>query len=153
MSDRSDIEAVLLGYCSHVDAADVAGVVALFARDGGVEMGSEPITGHATLTEFYGERVLRTYAATSHHLTNVAIRLATPQAASASSAVIAWHQRVDGRQFVLWGRYADQLVREDGIWRIGLRSIRVAGSTDLGMDRSLPVPFPHIDRHSLEQNE
>lgn len=127
-TERQAIEDVLLDYCERVDAGDVDAVVALFTDDATIDYGyGRRIQGHAALTEFFGERLIATYRATSHHLSNVRIAVDGDRA-TARSYAYAWHERHDGTQAHVWGRYADVLVRSDSGWRIAERTIRAAGS-------------------------
>jgi len=149
MSDRLEVETLLLDYCDHLDTADVAAVVALFHDDAVVDAGpAQTVVGHDALDRFFRDRLVGTYAATSHHLSNVRITLAAPDAASASCSVQAWHQRHDGTQLLLWGRYVDEIERRRGRWCFARRTIRIAGSCDPATGRAVPMAIPTIARRS-----
>lgn len=127
-TERHAIEGVLLDYCERVDAGDIAAVVALFTENATIDYGyGRRIQGHDALTEFFGERLVATYRATSHHLSNIRIAVDGDRA-TARSYAYAWHERHDGTHAHVWGRYSDALIRTEAGWRIAERAIRAAGS-------------------------
>ena len=143
--DRRAVEDVLLDYCEHVDAGDVDAVIALFTDDAVIDYGyGRHIRGRDALDEFFRERLVATYSATSHHLTNIRVTVDGDSATTRSYAY-AWHARHDGSQAHVWGRYHDRLVRTGGTWRIAERAIRAAGSAGFPSADGRS-PFELIDR-------
>lgn len=147
--DVTAITDVLLAYCDAVDACDADAVAALFTEDASMDFGlGRVFHGRQAVRELVAGRMSR-YRGTSHHLSNV--RVASPgqaDEANARSYVYAWHERADGTQAEIWGRYADRLVRDggDGRWRIATRSVRAAGWRGFPVGPAGEEPFERIPR-------
>jgi len=148
--DRIEIEALLYRYCEVVDLARIDDVVALFTADGTVDYGNGRLVQGATeLGKFFADRV-GSYTATSHHSSNVAITFGdSPDAATATSSIYAWHQQPDGNQIEIWGRYLDDIVRDPDGWRLQTRKIRAAGWRGFSIPEGTPAPFEKINRETL----
>ena len=86
------------------------------------------IVGRGALIEALRTALAR-YSKTSHHLGNIEIDFEGPDSATAQSTVIAWHRRIDGSEWTLYGRYVDRWVRSGGTWLIAERALRAAGAT------------------------
>ena len=132
LADASAIGDVLAAYCEAVDEMQLDALVALFSVDCRFDRGFDAITtGRDDLRAYFAAR-LPVYSATSHHLSNVRVRVSGDHA-QASSYVYACHWFADGRPYAeLWGRYADTL-RKSGAtgletWLITERKIRAAGA-------------------------
>lgn len=146
--DRAAIGDLLLDYCEAVDAADADAVASLFTEDAVMDYGfGRLFQGRAAVRSLIADRV-GTYRATSHHLSNVRIGPgAAAGTARARSYVHAWHERADGSQPEIFGRYLDELVLEaDGRWRIARRTLRAAGWKGFEVIDGRE-PFERIERH------
>lgn len=122
---REQISDLLHRYCQLVDDADVAGLVDLFTDDGTFDYGFGRVhRGRAALAELFGR--IRANEATSHHLSNVRVRMVDTTSAHAWSVVYAYHRRADGTDYHLFGRYTDVVVTDGGGWRLQRRSLRAA---------------------------
>lgn len=150
IEDRIAIEELLYRYCDLVDRARIDDVVTLFAADGAVDYGHGRIVRGATeLGKFFADRV-GSYVATSHHSSNVAITFGdSPDAATVTSSIYAWHQQPDGNQIEIWGRYLDDVVRGPDGWVLQTRQIRAAGWRGFSVPDGVPTPFETIDREAL----
>ena len=134
----------LLDYCDCVDEARAADFAALFVEDGVFAEG-RPAVGRARIEDRF-RKLLAPLVATTHHLSNIRVRPGTDgRTAAARAHIYAWHQRVDGTQFEIWGRYVDDLRQEeDGRWRFVRREVQVAGGR--GVDISGLARLPrHAD--------
>jgi uncharacterized protein (TIGR02246 family) len=118
----------LLDYCDCVDEARAADFAALFVEDGVFAEG-RPAVGRAHIERRF-HKLLEHLVATTHHLSNVRVRPAADGRTATSQAhIYAWHERRDGTQFEIWGRYVDELRLEgDGRWRFVRREVQVAGA-------------------------
>jgi uncharacterized protein (TIGR02246 family) len=133
LADRELIRDVIHAYCRHVDRQEASSVAELFTDDAtfvttagrhGTAVGRAAIQDRMTL-------LLSTFEATSHHVSNTAIRFADPDLADAETYLFAWHrfpgERPDG---YLWARYIDRFVRDGDSWRIAERTLKVVGERD-----------------------
>lgn len=124
------IEQLMVRYADRIDANDPEGAAACFAEDGigrywGVYRGRDEIAKRL-------RGILEGFTATSHHLTNVSIRL-NGDRASAVSYVYAFHRLMEnGEPLHYWGRWVDQLVRVDGEWLFADREVVGVGSISPG---------------------
>ncbi len=142
LEDRAEIAGLLIEYCANVDRLDARGVAQCFTENCVLDFG--PGLGGAQHGRGVVEQILdsglRHYAATSHHLSNVAITLDGDQATGVSY-VLAWHRMADGKPDAwLFGQYHDRFVREPDRWRIAERRLLAAG--EIGF----PVAWAMIDR-------
>ena len=143
LADRARIAAVMATYtrCADLNLPDEQ--AATFAIDGRVSYHPEVwLEGRAAVAGALRESLAR-FQRTSHHLGNVEIEFDGPDSATAESTVIAWHRRIDGSEWTLFGRYVDRWVRTDGEWLIAERVLRAAGAT--GRDDS---ELPSLGRAS-----
>lgn len=131
--DQDDIKRVLFDYAYYLDLNDTEGMLSLFTADCVVAYGR----GHgAHGVEAYRETLQSDtfgvgafFAATSHHVSNVAIDFVDRDTAEVRSVVYAWHrynrERPDG---VLMGHYRDVVVRTGEGWRIKRRELETVGT-------------------------
>jgi len=143
------IEDVMLEYCDAFDEGRIEDVVAQFTVDCKFDLGNGDVRhGREALHEFLSMRA-GLYSATSHHVSNVRIRLRDTDGATATSYVYArsWHR---GTEFTseLWGRYRDVLTKVDGVWQISERQLRAAGSARFPVPEGKQAAFELIERRS-----
>lgn len=109
--DARAIEQLFAAYFDRVDAADPEGAAALFAPQATVEiMTGKALVGRERFARALG-RVLAQYERTSHHASNIVVRLDGDEA-RAVAYVYAYHRlRETGRPWHLWARVVDRLAR------------------------------------------
>jgi len=124
------IEQLCFRYLDRIDANDPVGAAACFAEDGlGVYWGE--YRGRAAIAERLGT-ILDGFNATSHHISNIA-PVIDGDRATCLSYVYAFHRRAGTNEpFHYWGRWVDQLVKEDGAWRFARREVVGVGSYEPG---------------------
>lgn len=133
MNAINTVNDVLLDYCRLADKAQARAVTDLFAPTGELVEG-RTYSGHEEIYK-YLEKVLSQLSATSHHLTNVKIDIDKDGHATATSYVYAWHCRLNGTDFEIWGRYEDDLKINGGCWMFQRRLVRIAGTRGItGLD-------------------
>jgi 3-phenylpropionate/cinnamic acid dioxygenase small subunit len=126
--DRQEITAVMAAYARWADLNQPEQQAAVFTADCRVSYHpGDWITGRAALTDKL-RTALAGYTRTSHHVGNIEIDFEGPGAATAQSAVIAWHRRHDGSEWTLYGRYVDRWTRTEEGWRLAERELRAAGA-------------------------
>ncbi len=149
LEDREEIRQIFVEYARCLDRGDHAGYANLFARDGVLvaQLGEAvgPAAIEAILDEHLGPQVRGHLPEAIHVMNNHRIDV---DADTATTEVIWFYLTTDpdGVPTVLQsGRYADDLVREDGVWKIGRHDIsRIMGRSP--MDQA---PQTRVDR--LEQ--
>ena len=148
LTQRREVESVLLDYCEHVDALNIAGVAGLFTEDGVMDLGLGRVWhGRREILENMSGRLEQDYTHTSHHLSNIRVRFEGRDRATASSYVFAWHRQAsDGRERKLFGRYFDDLVLTDQGWKISRRRLRMAGHDGYPRVAGHEDPFERIPR-------
>ena len=145
LEDREHIRQIFVDYAKYLDSGDHAGYASLFARDGvllaqlGEAKGPKAI--EAVLDENLGPQVRGHLPPAIHVMNNQRIDLAGDRA----TTVVVWFYLTsdpDGVPTVLQsGRYNDDLVREDGQWKIARHDIsRVMGRSPMD-----PPPSTRLD--------
>jgi ketosteroid isomerase-like protein len=140
--DRRMIEGLIFAYCRHFDQNEPEAVAALFTEDAVVDYGPElpNIVGSAAIAETIAVGLERTFAATSHHVSNVQIDFEGPDRAASVSYLYAWHRYVDGRpDGELWGRYHHRFERTRDGWRISSLVLTASGSKDFHRETMHPI--------------
>ena len=133
LADRQAITEVIYAYCFHFDRNEPEAVAALFTDDATIDYGPEAarIHGAAAIAPAIAIGLARTFAATSHHVSNVQITFTGLDRAESVSYVYAWHRYVDGSpDGELWGRYRHVFVREPDGWRISSLVLEAAGTVE-----------------------
>lgn len=136
--DKQEIYELMAHYAERIDAKDPAGAAACFAEDGiGVYWGD--YKGPAAIEErLVG--ILEQFAATSHHLSNVQIKL-DGEKATVLSYVYAFHRFAETFEPMhYWGRWVDELRKDLGRWRFTRREVVGVGSIGRGDDDPSGLP-------------
>lgn len=140
--DKADIADVIHAYCFHFDRAEPEAVLDLFTRDAVVDYGPDvpTMTGHDEIAPMVTRGLAEFFAATSHHVSNIAIRLDPPDAATSICYLYAWHRYRDGRaDSELWGQYHHAFRRTDRGWKISKLVLCAAGAEKFHRDRMHPI--------------
>lgn len=127
LQDERDCEQCVIRFTSHFDAGEFAAMESHFARSGAWLRSDGVIRGIEELRAFLAQRGSRYF--TRHILANIRVTPLGEGRASADSYVTAYRVAAGeakvpyplGHPFMV-GRYRDELVREDGTWRIAQRS-------------------------------
>jgi ketosteroid isomerase-like protein len=144
LADREVIAGLVHAYCDHFDRNEPGEVAALFTADATVDYGPESptIVGPDAIAATIAVGLERTFAATSHHVSNMQLAFDGPDLARAVTYVYAWHRYADGSpDGELWGRYHHRFRRTEDGWRIAELVLRAAGTVDFhrgamhGIDR------------------
>lgn len=142
LDDRHAITTLVHAYCLHFDNNEPEAVAALFTDDATVDYGPESatISGAAAIAATIAVGLEQTFAATSHHVSNVQIAFDGPDHAHSVAYLYAWHRYVDGSpDGELWGRYRHRFVRTEGGWRISALLLEAAGMVDFHRTRMHPI--------------
>jgi ketosteroid isomerase-like protein len=141
--DREAVTALVHDYCRLFDENRPQDVAALFTDDAVVDYGpeSDTIVGRDAIGTTIAVGLSRTFAATSHHVSNVQVVLEDDERARSTSYLYAWHRYVDGSpDGELWGRYRHRFVRTEGAgWRIAELRLEAAGTVDFHRATMHPV--------------
>jgi uncharacterized protein (TIGR02246 family) len=127
LADKTAITALMAHYADRIDANDPVGAAACFTEDG-VGVYWQDCVGPAAIAERL-TGILAHFHATSHHLSNVQIRL-DGDTATAQSYVYAFHRvkAAMDRPMHVWGRWVDALKKVDGHWKFAHREVVSVGS-------------------------
>jgi 3-phenylpropionate/cinnamic acid dioxygenase small subunit len=140
--DRQEIMAVMAAYTRCADMNQPERQAEVFIQDCRVKYHlTDWIVGRGALIEALRMALAR-YSKTSHHLGNIEIDFEGPDSAAAQSTVIAWHRRLDGSEWTLYGRYIDRWTRTGQGWRLAERELRAAGA--VGRDDSQLPPLGRV---------
>jgi hypothetical protein len=140
--DRQAIADLVHAYCFHFDRNEPELVAALFTDDAVVDYGpeAETIVGAAAIGPTIAVGLARTFAATSHHVSNIRIDFDGPDRARGVAYLYAWHRYCDGSpDGELWGQYHDRFERTPAGWRISELVLRVAGAVDFHRATTHPI--------------
>ncbi len=131
---RLGVTDTLLDYCQFVDEKRLDEFASLFTLDCHFDEGAV-YEGRPAVRRVVGKLVAG-FSRMSHHLSNIRVWSTAPGEAEALSYIYAWHERTDGTQFEIWGRYADVLVDDGDRWRFRRRVVMAQGSKGI---ENLPI--------------
>lgn len=140
--DRQELEGLIHTYCERFDRNDPEGVAELFASDATIDYGPDatPIEGRDAIAPTIAIGLANTFAATSHHVSNIQIAFDGPDDAHSLTYLYAWHRYRDGSpDGYLWGRYLHRFVRTEDGWRIAELVLQAAGTIDFHRARMHPI--------------
>ncbi len=146
--DRQTIADLIYAYCFHFDRNEPAEVASLFTADAVVDYGPESpnIVGPAAIASTIAVGLAQTFAATSHHVSNIRVTFADPDHASATTYLYAWHRYVDGSpDGELWAQYHHRFLRTSGGWRIAELVLKAAGTTNFHRATMHPIGRRPLD--------
>ena len=126
LEDEKEVKRVLVEYGEFLDARDYKSYASLFASDGVWSGGFGTFTGpaaiEAMLEENMGEHPDDYVNKENFHLNTTMVVDVDGNTATARSRYLFFTASPDNRPVVaLAGRYVDELVREDGEWKIRTR--------------------------------
>jgi ketosteroid isomerase-like protein len=131
--DRQAIADVIYAYCFHFDQNEPERVAELFTARGTVDDGPEAATivGGDSIAATIATGLERTFAATSHHVSNIQLTFEDDDTARGITYLYAWHRYVDGSpDGELWGRYHHRFERTEAGWKIAELVLTAAGAVD-----------------------
>lgn len=140
--DKSAITDAIHAYCFHFDRAEADEVLALFTEDAVVDYGPDVATmnGVTEIGPMVERGLTSFFAATSHHISNVAIQFDGPDKAQSVSYLYAWHRYLDDRpNSELWGQYHHGFQRTPKGWKISRLRLVAAGSEGFHRDAMHPI--------------
>lgn len=119
--DRLEIHELYARYTHAYDDGRAVEVAELFSPDGEFHRpGADPVRGRAELVELVEAATTR-IPATRHLVTSVVIDPGPSDGTATGTAYIQLVATEDGGRLVTMGRYVDDFVRIDDIWRIRRR--------------------------------
>ena len=121
MEDIEAIKQLSARYNRAFDYLDVPGYLAVWTEDGFFERSNagRSYSGHAELAE-----LLRTFGVNGRHVVTDFIIEVTGDTAT-QSAYLTYLDADAGYAIVMFGVYADELVRVDGEWKFASRRLKV----------------------------
>lgn len=127
LEGQEEIRQVLIRYGEYLDARDYAGYASLFAREGMWTGGFGSATGpagiQAMLEKNLGKPEPGFINKTNFHLMTTEVVKIDGDKATARSRYLFLTATPENRpQVLLAGRYVDQFVRENGVWKIYRRT-------------------------------
>jgi ketosteroid isomerase-like protein len=140
--DRQAITDLIHSYCYHFDGNEPEAVAALFTADATVDYGPESTTivGADAVARTIAVGLEQTFAATSHHVSNIQLVFDGPDRAHGVAYLYAWHRYVDGSpDGELWGRYHHRFERTDAGWRIAELVLRASGTVNFHRATMHPI--------------
>lgn len=130
LMDRDAIAGLIHAYCRHFDRNEPDALAALFTPDAVVDYSPEStvLIGAEALRATVAAGLAETFAASSHHVSNIEIRFDGPDRASSISYLYAWHRYHSGApDGELWAQYHHGFQRGAEGWRISSLVLKVAG--------------------------
>ena len=140
--DRTAIADLLYAYAWHFDRNEPDEVGELFCDDGAVDYGPEfpNVVGPGNIAAAVARGQQETFAAASHHISNVRISGAGAGEAVSTSYVYAWvRYRSGAPDGYLWGQYHCRMRRADTGWRIAEMVLRAAETKDFHRSVMHPI--------------
>jgi uncharacterized protein (TIGR02246 family) len=145
LEDEKAIREVIVRYGEYLDARDYASYAALFARDGVWTGGFGSFTGPAAIQEMLEKNLGKPEEGfinkSNFHLNTTVVVEVEGDTAKARSRYLFFTASSDNRPTAaLAGRYFDELVRENGEWKIKRRTTHGVIPYRDGNDPNRPPP-------------
>ncbi|NEX46707.1 nuclear transport factor 2 family protein [Pseudotabrizicola algicola] len=140
--DREAISALIRAYCYHFDRNEPEQLAALFTPDAVVDYGPEAATLHGAdaIHAAVATGLNTTFAATSHHVSNIDIRLESEDFARSICYLYAWHRYHSGApDGELWAQYHHEFLRTPQGWKISRLTLKAAGMKDFHRRSMHPI--------------
>ena len=140
--DKSEISDLISAYCFHFDRAEPEAVISLFTEDALIDYGPDvaPMSGKPEFGPMIERGLTNLFAATSHHVSNIAIRFDDRNAATSISYLYAWHRYQDRPETSeLWGQYHHSFRRTAAGWKISRLVLRAAGTENFHRKNMHPI--------------
>lgn len=129
--DKSEIADVIHAYCYHFDRNEPEAVAALFTTDAIVDYGPEfpAMHGIDTIAPAIARGLAQTFAATSHHVSNIVVTFDGADRAHSICYLYAWHRyQADMPNSELWAQYHHEFRRTSEGWKIAALNLKAAGT-------------------------
>ena len=120
VADKLAIQELFARYAHAIDDLDPAAWVACFIADGIFQVGTRAMQGAAALRGYADVHVREIRC--RHMMSNFLYTVRGDEAAGQCS-MLATLATAGGYRIFAQGRYADRLVRQDGVWRIAHRKV------------------------------
>lgn len=140
--DKDAIAGLIHAYSYHFDRNEPDLLAALFAPGAVVDYGPETpdLIGVEAIRAAVALGLEKTFAATSHHVSNIDIRLEGPDSASSVCYLYAWHRYHSGApEGELWAQYHHSFARGPHGWKITRLVLKAAGTRDFHRVRMHPI--------------
>ena len=141
--DRQAISELIYRYCLHVDSYQMEALAEVFFEDCLTDYGPAlggPVRGRDAVMQALSSG-LRSFEATHHQVSNILLHFASPDRATGTSYVIAWHRPPgDAPDVTVYAQYHDVFERREARWGIAERRILVAGET------GFPIEWNRVPR-------
>lgn len=142
LQSRNEIVDQIHRYCFFFDSSDVIGLRSLFTTDAIVDYGPEmgPLSGIEEIMNSISGGLRNTFAATSHHISNIIVEFRGTDEALASSYIYAWHKYLKKPEIgYLWGQYSHVFRFEAGAWKISHLKLSAVAIQDFHRATMHPV--------------
>lgn len=142
IQSRDEIINQIHSYCFFFDSSDVSGLKGLFTDDAIVDYGPEigPLSGIDEIIKSISRGLQNTFAATSHHISNIVVEFTGATEAQTKSYVYAWHRYQKKPEIgYLWGQYYHAFRFEEGKWKISRLKLRAVATQNFHRTAMHPV--------------
>ena len=119
LEEKDALRDLLTAYCYRIAAADVEGVLALFAEDCVVDILGTRYEGHEGLRRLYADSLAVEPKPFVH---NHWIELEADPTKATGRAVFEIHQKRDGTAETSVGCYSDRYTKREGAWKFQART-------------------------------
>lgn len=124
IESRTEIAALVAGYCEGVDCKDLAKFTSLWHDDAEylIGVGRGDFCGLAQIATFPAVAA-KAWAGTHHWTTNHVVEFTGADHATGRSDCIAIGEHHDGRASFISATYLDEYARRDGAWKLTRRQV------------------------------
>ncbi len=141
-ADRVAITDLVYAYAWHFDRNEPDEVAGLFSDDAVIDYGPEfpNVVGRGNIISSVARGLKETFAATSHHISNVRISPDGADGVQVVAYVYAWARyRSEVPDGYLWAQYHCRIRRTADGWRIAEMVLRAAGTQDFHRSTMHPI--------------
>ena len=141
---KDEVRAFIASYCTIIDRIGKIGDLAdLFTEDAVLRNPAGVLSGRQAIESYYAAFYADDVKFSRHHAVNQVVTILEPGAARHEAYFIAMIGR-HGESAVVFGRYEDLVVKQEGVWRFKDKLNDVVGTAPLetGWAEGFPSSWP-----------
>lgn len=146
--EQHSAEQLLITYQALVDAKDIDGLDAIITDDVELVRRDGTRIGREAFLDLYRAFAESDVQIATHTVSNVRVVELAPRRYGVDSCFVAYTTHAGGEARMIWGRYHDVMVDEDGAWLFAAKHIAIARTVVLGPEMTFDPTIDSFGRNT-----